>query len=70
MTYTIFRILLAPFSLKNSYEEVMMYWDRRNGFENTAVLSSFGLNIVLTAMNVYWYYFIIRLVFKPFFNVT
>ena len=70
VTYTMFRIVMAPFSLKNSYEEVTTYWDRRNGFENAAVVTSCGLNIVLTGMNIYWYYFIVRLVFKPFFTVT
>ena len=69
VSFTVFRILLAPFSLKNTYDDTIMNWERRNGFLNVIMLITFGMGIVLTAMNIYWYYFIIRMVFKPFLKV-
>ena len=43
-----------------------MFWDRRNTVENAAMSTSFAMNIVLSILNIYWYYFIIRLVMSSF----
>lgn len=32
VSFTVFRILLAPFSLKNTYDDTTMNWERRNDF--------------------------------------
>ena len=62
ITFTLSRIVMAPFSLRNTYYETVIFWERRNGIETFAMLMCFGMNIALTAMNLYWYVFILKMV--------
>ena len=66
VTFTIVRIAMAPFSLRNTYTETMFFWEERNGIETFFMLLCFGMNIFLTVLNCYWYILILKMLKRTF----
>lgn len=64
VTYTVFRMALQPYLLYKAVEDVIMFWQFRNGARNFFAIMTVLASIAMFLLMTYWYYLILRGVYK------
>lgn len=66
LTFTMTRIIFAPFLLYNLGKIVSFTWSSFNWFDNSLTVFLFTEYLLIWFLNLYWYYLILRTILKIF----